>query len=95
MSEKLTIPLPDDVQSGTTNMSSKRIAPGYFACRDMPMDGLYMASTRRTSKMVRPQCRAGRRRGYPGGRPLDSREPMVFGPQLAEKCIADLPPEEI
>jgi hypothetical protein len=58
-------PSPDDVQSGRTNMSSKRIAPGYFACGDMHMEGLYMASTRRTSKMVRPPCRAGRRRGYP------------------------------
>ena len=44
-------------------MSARRIAPGYFACGNMPMDGPYMASTRQTSKMVRPPWReaAGRR----------------------------------
>ena len=39
MSEKLTIALTGDLRSGTTNMSAKRIAPVYFACGNMPMDG--------------------------------------------------------
>ena len=62
MSEKLTILLTGRRPIWHNEYEFQRIAPGYFACGDMPMDGLYMASTRRTSKMVRPPSRAGRRR---------------------------------